>query len=126
MCLEKIIGGAKIAKQDIVCYKVVLRGYDGFVTYYQQSPICIGDTYHSKIEFPYKSDYITVALHSFKKRKDAIQRMHDDDEHPTPIPIVVKCFIPKGSTYYTGQFDSKVGWLNAYASDTITYNKIIE
>jgi hypothetical protein len=123
MCLERIKGGAKIAKRDIVCYKLVVRGNDGIVTYYQHSPICIGDTYHSEIEYSAEFHVIEKALHSFRKKEDAVKRMKCDTYL---VPTVIECIIPKGSTYYTGKYISAIGWLDSYASDCIKYIKILE
>lgn len=60
MCQFMTNSSLKIAKRDIVCYKLLKKVSDGFVTYYQDYPIELGKTYEEdlsrfdKIAIPYK------------------------------------------------------------------------
>ena len=81
------------------------------VTPYREFPIEIGKTYDS--ELIKKDEYVHEGLHSYKNLGDAKKRN---------IGIYVECIIPKGSKYYEGKFVDK----DAYASDKLTYVKIIE
>lgn len=76
-------------------------------TPYQEFPVEIGKTYLSDLTKKY--DEIYKGLHSFKSL-DFIKRFVN-------VEVVVKCIIPKGSTYYKGEFGNCV----SYASDTLTY-----
>ena len=81
------------------------------VTPYREFPIEIGKTYDSKLIK--KDEYVHEGLHSFKTL---------DDAKNDYIRIYVECIIPKGSKYYEGKFIDD----DAYASDKLTYVKIIE
>ena len=60
---------------------------------------------------------ITVALHSFKHKSDAIE----DAENECSTELA-KCIIPKGSEYYYGLFDYKP----CYASNQLIYIDIVQ
>ena len=81
------------------------------VTPYREFPIEIGKTYNSKLIK--KDEYVHEGLHSYKTL---------DDAKNDYIRIYVECIIPKGSKYYEGKFIEK----DTYASDKLTYVKIIE
>lgn len=93
-----------------------LIGKYTFVTPYQGSVVTIGNTYSSNLVKD-EYNYIGKGLHSFCKRKDAL-------ESKVLRKVVVKCIIPKGSTYYKGKFGFYE--YDSYASDKITYVKIIK
>ena len=81
------------------------------VTPYRNFPIEIGKTYNSEL---IKSDgFIQEGLHSFKNL---------DDAKSSYVQIYAECIIPKGSKYYEGKFADD----DAYASDKLTYVKILE
>ena len=80
-----------------------------YITYYQKCEIEIGEIYHSEINKCV--DTIHEALHSY-----AFKPIQNKGK------ILVKCIIPKGSTYYVGDFDGSP----SYASDTIKYVEIID
>ena len=81
------------------------------VTPYREFPIEIGKTYNSEL---IKIDEdIYEGLHSYKNSEDAKKSYNG---------IYVECIIPKGSKYYEGKFVDN----DAYASDKLTYVKIIE
>lgn len=80
-------------------------------TPYRRFPIEIGKTYDSILR---KNDeYVHEGLHSYKNL-DGAKKHHTG--------IYVECIIPKGSKYYEGTFCNR----DSYASDKLTYVKIIE
>lgn len=81
------------------------------VTPYRNFPIKIGKTYNSEL-IKRDDGLIHKGLHSFKNSNDAKFYISG---------IYVKCIIPKGSKYYEGKFAD----YNSYASDKLTYVKII-
>ena len=83
-------------------------------TPYQRFPIEIGETYESDLIKRY-GNQIYKGLHSFGNLNEAIEDAKLDCD------IIVKCIIPKGSTYYIGKFNDKV----SYASNKLKYLEII-
>ena len=81
------------------------------ITPYRHFPIEVGKTYNS--ELIKRDNYIHQGLHSFKNL--------DDAKKFSVVKICAECIIPKGSEYYKGKF----GDWDAYASDKLTYVKII-
>ena len=133
MCLTlyKATCKPRVADKDIVCYKYLckLLGYKKlFNTPYRNACVSMGETYTSEIEFgilltenidnkSYEGSAwvgeIEKGLHSYGNFKHAYQNANYSADR-----CVVKCVIPKGSTYYVGTFDSDV---LSYASDKLTY-----
>lgn len=81
------------------------------VTPYRCFPIEVGKTYDS--ELIKKDEYIHEGLYSFKNL---------DEAKNSHAKLYAECIIPKGSTYYEGKFID----YDSYASDKLTYVKIIE
>lgn len=81
------------------------------LTSYRNFEIKIGKTYTSDLEK--EDDRIEKGLHSFKSLGVAKKFSHNK---------IVKCIIPKGSTYYIGKFGNFI----SYASDKLTYVEIIK
>ena len=79
-------------------------------TPYRWFPIEIGKTYDS--ELIKMDEDIYEGLHSYKNSEDAKKSYNG---------IYVECIIPKGSKYYEGKFAD----VDAYASDKLTYVKIL-
>lgn len=91
---------------------VLLAEFKRYLTPYQMVEIEIGKTYTSELE---KIDYsVEKGLHSFEKIED-LKNLYGSDS-------TAKCIIPKGSTYYIGEFNGRI----SYASDKLTYVEIIE
>lgn len=82
------------------------------VTLYRNFLIKVGKTYNS--ELIKRDNYIHQGLHSFKNL--------DDTKKFSVVKICAECIIPKGSEYYEGKF----GDWDAYASNKLTYVKIIK
>lgn len=120
MCLDikdEII--ALKAKEDIVCYKHLIRDpvIGEYSTTYRRCRVILGDVVKSDIVRHKYS--ISEGLHSFGTPEGVIMDGHDESYS---IPIgseiaIFKCIIPKGSTYYEGTFCGH----KAYASDKIKY-----
>ena len=81
------------------------------VTPFRNFPIEIGKTYDS--ELIKNNEYVHEGLHSYKNLDHAKNYY---------VKFYAECIIPKGSKYYEGKFVDK----DAYASDKLTYVKIIE
>lgn len=87
----------------------------GLRTPYYNAFIEMGKTYDSIINYDENCDEIEQALHSFKYEATAIDESSSNS-------VIVRCLIPKGSTYYVGIFDD----CDSYASDRLTYVEIIK
>lgn len=96
----------------------ILKTNPKYITFYRQFEITLNTTYTSELEVKHKSYYfIEKGLHSYKYAKDC--KTYKNKNINTHI---VKCVIPKGSTYYEGYFNE----CKSYASDTLQYLKIIK
>jgi hypothetical protein len=84
-----------------------------YSTPYLNANVSLGEEYESTILI-YKNT-ISKALHSFKYKNDAMISCYDCGG------VTVECVIPKGSTYYVGEFNDKP----SYASNKLKYIKII-
>lgn len=108
---------------DYLVNSIIVDGkelvYSALHTPYQRTRIEIGNTYYSQLirevsgSEQYKWYEVKIGLHSFKYKKAAI----NDGEG-----LIVKCIIPKGATYYVGEFGNDI----SYASDTLKYVEIIK
>lgn len=108
MCLQNY-SGKKIATENIVCYKVLVKNKDGKLRscFYRHEWV-FGTEYEEKETI---TDFYEIgkgAFHSYKNLQDAIDNYNivrgswalmggDIDEI-----IVVECIIPKGTEYYYG------------------------
>lgn len=137
----------KIAEDDIVCYKVVTVVKEGrykfmtkvlrylhllkrFETWYQDAPVTIGETVSAEPEYTKEeleeidNQYITIAegfIHSFTKLNDA--KTFVKCSSWATYSIVVKCVIPKGTYYFTGEDSNGVP---NYASCQLKYVKVVQ
>lgn len=124
MCLE-IFSNAieQIAKQDIVCYKLVeQRPYCRYLkTYYQDTSVELGKTYTSTLKRP-SDTRIEKGLHSFS-RMGGIYAIYGVTHlgRKGTIVHIVRCVIPKGAKYYVGSFCGE----KSYASSMVTYIEIV-
>jgi len=120
MCLD--VGyesKAKVAEEDIKCYKVIIKKYGntGWMTPFMCIPIKEGEV--CKSEIVVDRFEIAVALHSFTNLTAAKRELKwFKDRRQNNDPIVIKCIIPKGSVYYMGKYEYKN---DCYASDTLVY-----
>ena len=137
MCLYCWRKNPRIAKKDIVCYKVLIHlGSGAYVTPYTQRHLTYAEK-KGKLDFVATGDKITLVnlvglsrfffrykvskgyIHTFKNKADAAIEMADWRRHKNP-PYVFKCIIPKGTEYYKGIFGRT---MKSYCSDKI---RIIE
>lgn len=123
MCLHIKKGQkAKIAQEDIVCYKIVEgKSLKSLETFYQYTPVKIGHTYVSELKVLGGGEEVEKGLHSFVNLQDAAELAINWNWECGYLNIyIIECIIPKGSRYYTGDF-----YGDGYASDKITYVKQI-
>lgn len=128
MCLHLKKGTrAKIAKEDIVVYKCLEMEDGKYITPYMHFNVEMGKTYSSELT-KFKATPI-FKYDTFDCYADVFQGLHtfvnyDETKRFCQLHnrILVKCIIPKGSTYYVGIFAD----IAACASDKLTYVEIIE
>ena len=101
--LDNTVTSIIINNKEVVTLKIA--------TPYRWFPIEIGKTYDS--ELIKKDEYVHEGLHSYKNLDHAKNYY---------VKFYAECIIPKGSKYYEGKFVDN----DAYASDKLTYVKIIE
>lgn len=133
----------KVAKEDIICYKVVKRHGSYYETPYRNQQIKLGALYDESdnpmvVEHScgfindWNGDtYKTIhgnAFHSFANLKDAKWEANDWGGYAYDI-IVVECIIPKGTKYYEGFhgiYNTSIGgYPDGYASERILYTSTI-
>ena len=133
MCLKVTEKSKKRkATKDIVCYKIVKLVDDVILTPYWDAEVVIGNTYTSDIVHDEIHNLVYQALHSFATINGAkLERQWQNNFHY--FTAIVKCTIPKGARYIKGLYDTtisngeyKSNMVEAYASDTITYNEILK
>jgi len=98
---------------DIIINGIVADCY--YSTPYMNQKVSLGEEYKSTILIDIYKNTISKALHSFKYKNDAMISCYDCGG------VIVECIIPKGSTYYVGEFNDKP----SYASNKLKYIKII-
>ena len=111
---ERGLGGAL---HSVMINRVPIETIKKLITPYQSVKIDIGNTYNSVLKKVYVE--INEGLHSFKHLSDAIENWEG---------VCVQCVIPKGSEYYDGIFivrSDRMGYAESYASDKLTYIKIV-
>lgn len=117
MCLhlKKSQYKIKIAKKDLVCYKMfyfknyntkdIKDGITGVVrTYYKYKFNEINNTELDSLNNVKRYGIVNYGFHSYNYKKDILS-----DEKNWAWHIIVKCIIPKGSEYYNGynpEYDS--------------------
>lgn len=152
MCLFTNQKMAKVAKKDIVCYKVVkLSSYDGiYRSPFMHTPLdktLDGKQAYGKIVYNWgRSTYETIsrdnpyedkpkfsyivedgAIHSYKNLNGAKRLVKffgkRDNEDEYHI---FECIIPIGSDYYVGNENMNGGGPICYASDKVKFIKEVE
>ena len=116
----------KIAKEDIICYKIVDKLTDNhYMTPFQHMNVSLNTEYVDTT--PENDDLLTFKqikggyYHSFKDKDNALKYIQDFGSGA----CVLKGIIPKGSEYYEGIFifyyNIPSDFLSAYASKKIKY-----
>lgn len=125
MCLKvKENAQFKIAKKDMPCYKVLIDNGISLLSPYKKFKYVLGQEVrlNSKSVLQVTVDDCTgdfgiaVGLHSFYRLKDAQSEAADWGHQNYKV---FRAIIPKGSMYFTGEFDCTEGTFKSYASDAI-------
>ena len=115
MCFE-IHAGYKepfVAKKDVVCYKVMKTGDNGtYVSFHRYFAYEKNKTYNLEEPMKIYFNEIEYGFHSFTSYNKACSRSNNDP--------VIKCVIPKGSTYYYNPCDKE------YVADSILILKEVD
>lgn len=137
MCLYCWRKNPRIAKKDIVCYKVLIHNGSGiYATPYMQKQLTLaekkGKVYfvatgnktllvnlNGLSRFFFRYQVSKGYIHTFKNKADAVKEIADWRCGKNP-PVIFKCIIPKGTEYYKGIFGRT---MKSYCSDKI---RIIE
>lgn len=118
MYLKKGDESAKIANRDIVCYKMLKVIDDGrMITPYQKMPCEIGAEYTSKLRKNVGKKSVTFGLHTYTSKAAAFMQYRALTCFGQFV--VCKCIIPKGSSYFVGEFLGLSGTLRSYASNRL-------
>jgi len=116
MCLKLKEGNTRliVADKDIVCYKILLQYPDGtYHSPYQRTQYELNNLMCDSVNvWKYRSDKTwnvgAGGFHTFAKF-DEVKKVFDetfnDGLYPGFNPVIVKCFIPKGTKYYSGSFN---------------------
>ena len=112
MCLL-IQGKRKIAKKDILCYKVLKEHLDIngeinclYSPYFERYEWVLGREAVNEMPKPGEIDDNKITngyFHSFSSEKDALDESWWHTPHLAERIGVYKCVIPKGSIYYCGE-----------------------
>ena len=109
MCLHTKQRKPAVAKKVIICYKTVRRLSTGFFSEFYSFRYKIGREYTVRkgklISFPdngsyLKNNIISYGFHSYARLKDAINDINYKNNE-----VVLKCEIPAGARYWTGNID---------------------
>ena len=121
MCLITKQKQPEIAKEDVVCYKIIKlnpnnRKYESY--FYSEMKWKLNQLYSTTLDKSGK--YVLEGFHSYAHYQDALEIL--EKEMPLGC-ILVKCVIPKGAYYYKGKHnDDKEG----YTSNKITMTEFIK
>ena len=117
----------KRATKDICVYKVVEDcrdsrfkndGYFGkIITPYRHFVVALGETYRTKFSYNADGD-VEMGLHTYSNYETAKNYVDRFGWSPTKI---VRCVIPKGSSYHIGSFFGRA----SYASTRLKYVEFI-
>ena len=118
MCLRTEQIEPQIATEDITCYKVIHKDMTSMIYKFKWE---FGKVYHTKMTTSisdfFKNTMVEKGFHSYSTLKET-RGPYSRSSDPC---IVVKCTIPKDTSYYTG----KHGVCEGYASEKIIVNDII-
>ena len=125
MCLDRI-SKRKIAKEDIVVYKMIIKEGEYFFTYFMNSQIYFNEIMSSELKEEVRSAF-TFSYSSSSLRQIVEKGLHSFKYIPTTIlfdskALLVECVIPKGSEYYEGYFSEE----KSLASNQLIYKRIIK
>lgn len=120
MCLITKQKLSNIAKEDVICYKIITTNIESgnYVSYYySEMKWELNKVYCSSLGRC--RDYVREGFHSYAHYQDALKILEQD----MPLGcILVKCIIPKGANYYKGKQQDSDG----YASSQIKMTEILK
>lgn len=122
MCLIiKKFSLKRIATSDIECYKFLYINKEDYIhTPYQMKEVHINETYESEIKLknrfsPFFQTEGHKGLHTFVDKEKAMEYVWGKNR------VLAICIIPKGSTFYIGNFQGNRG----YISNSLKYVEIV-
>lgn len=106
---------SEITENDITCYKRLEynKHCNAYITPYMGFRVILGKTYKAELRvntYNRFHDSVNDGIHSYAHKEDAMNEKCRDE-------VVVKCVIPKGSSYFFGGYNDFEG----YASNQLTY-----
>lgn len=118
MCLlvnEKV---AKVAEEEIVCYKIIVKDESGtFRTPFRGNLVEMNELLvEESFQFMPEEAAVHIGFHSFDSFESAIEQINKDEDG-----YIIQCVIPAGSRYWKGRFSSEED--NGYCSDRIIYKE---
>jgi hypothetical protein len=131
MCLALLDTEIRIAKEDIICYKVMEKRGETLISLYQNMRYECGKMYVSETPMTVKyglvpGAYIEEGFHSVSNEKEAerlksalqtyIWLYNNLDTHKY---VVVKCLIPSGTRYAAGFFSDFGKSFDSFCSERI-------
>lgn len=119
MCLITEQKQSEIAKEDVVCYKIIQLNpnngkYESY--FYSKKKWKLNQLYSTTLNK--SGEYVLEGFHSYAHYQDALEKL--EKEMPLGC-ILVKCVIPKDSIVYKGKHNDTEG----YTSNKITMTEII-
>lgn len=134
MCLVLLDPEIKIAKGDIICYKVMVKRGETLISPYKGMRYECGTTYVSETPMRVKYGLLAVHLgnhlkqidaahieegfHSLVIEKEAVS-LKSALQRQGPQYVVVKCLIPSGTRYAVGVFYSFRRSFSSFCSERI-------
>ena len=120
MCLITKQKLSNIAKEDVICYKIITTDIENgnYVSFYfSEMKWELNKVYCSILDR--RRDNVLEGFHSYANYQDALKILEQD----MPLGcILVKCIIPKGAHYYKGKQQDSDG----YASNQIKMTEILK
>lgn len=141
MCLYVNNKKVRVAKKDIVCYKIVIKErkkwiyrifhkptyrapFYNYYTYQLKKRYCLRNclNHHVFTTYPEHQYTVSVGFHSFVDIQDAkrmLSRLYDVYGNRGRRQTIVQCVIPKGAEYVKGTIDLSENSPASYVSDEI-------
>ena len=117
MCLTTEHIKARVATEDIKCYKILQKGMKSY--YHDDFQWEIGKLYNTSMNvLTIITKEINKAFHSYRSLPDT-QEIHIHVGLPS---LVVECTIPKGAMYFEGHHGYDT---SGYASNQLIINRVI-
>jgi len=133
MCINLTQRSPKIAKEDIVAYKVLEVQSDFIFTPYRYMPITFNKLYTDTKQERQDFNRITSGIyHLFSSIEDAtlLKKYAEKNYSKESKFIIVKAIIPKGTKYYIGkseigiESDEKMFQHESYGAKSVIYREL--